>query len=575
MSLEVDRILFLVSAHNGLSQRAWVALTELGHDVAVVVVDSDAEMEAAVARHQPGLIVCPFLKRMIPESIWSRHRCLIVHPGPVGDRGPSSLDWAIELGAREWAVTVLEANGEFDAGRVWATREFPLRETGKSSLYRHEVRHAAIEALLEAVRRIAEGGEPLDGLGRRGLVGGAARPSMTQDVRAIDWQSDSTEVVLRKIRAAEGHPGVLDDVQGVAFHLFGAHREQALRGRPGEIIATRAGAICRATLDGAVWMTHFKRHETAPQAHFKLPATRALVLAGVEIEAPEIGSAIDAAVPHEDTYREISYRERAGVGYLDFDFYNGAMSTEQCVRLREAYAHARADSNTSVIVLLGGADYFSNGIHLNVIEAAEDPAAESWRNLVAIDDLVRDIVQTDSHLVVSALAGDAAAGGVPLALAGDYVLAREDMVLNPYYQHMGGLYGSEYWTYLLPRRVGPHIAARLTSAPFTPLGAHHAARIGLLDAVFGATVRDFHDQTRALAEQLASGPGLQQRLEHKRRWREHDERVKPLDAYRRQELARSHECFFGPDPSYHLARRRFVYKLASPAAPAYPALRAA
>ena len=107
-----------------------------------------------------------------------------------------------------------------------------------------------------------------------------------------------------------------------------------------------------------------------------------------------------------------------------------------------------------MIVLIGGDDYFSNGIHLNVIEAAEDPAAESWRNLVAINDLVRDIVQTDSHLVISALGGDAAAGGVPLALAADHVVAREDIVLNPYYQHMGGLYGSEYWTYLLPRRVG-------------------------------------------------------------------------------------------------------------------------
>ena len=78
-----------------------------------------------------------------------------------------------------------------------------------------------------------------------------------------------------------------------------------------------------------------------------------------------------------------------------------------------------------------------------------------------------DIVQTDSHLVVSALAGDTAAGGVPLALAGDYVVAREDIVLNPYYRHMGGLYGSEYWTYLLPRRVGRQMAARLTGAPFT------------------------------------------------------------------------------------------------------------
>src|SRR6185312_5652561 len=102
---------------------------------------------------------------------------------------------------------------------------------------------------------------------------------------------------------------------------------------------------------------------------------------------------------------------------------------------------------TSVIALMGGGDFFSNGIHLNVIEAAADPAEESWRNLNAIDDLVRAIVTTDSRLVVSALAGDAAAGGVPLALAADCVVAREDVVLNPYYQHMGGLYGSEYWTY--------------------------------------------------------------------------------------------------------------------------------
>ena len=151
------------------------------------------------------------------------------------------------------------------------------------------------------------------------------------------------------------------------------------------------------------------------------------------------------------------------MGYLRFDFYNGAMSTEHCRRLRDAYAYART-RETKVIVLLGGDDCFSNGIHLGVIEAADDPAAESWRNLVAIDDLVRDIVETDSHLVISALAGDAAAGGVPLAIAADYVLARERIVLNPYYGHMGGLYGSEYWTYLLPRRVGGPTTARLRGA---------------------------------------------------------------------------------------------------------------
>src|SRR4029453_6658918 len=109
-------ILFLASAHNSLSQRAWIALTELGHDVEVAVVDSGAAMEGAVAAHRPDPRVVPMLKKLIPESVWSTHRCLVVHPGPPGDRGPSSLDWAIELGAAEWGVTVLEADGDFDGG---------------------------------------------------------------------------------------------------------------------------------------------------------------------------------------------------------------------------------------------------------------------------------------------------------------------------------------------------------------------------------------------------------------------------------------------------------------------------
>ena len=236
------------------------------------------------------------------------------------------------------------------------------------------------------------------------------------------------------------------------------------------------------------------------------------------------------------------------------------MSTSQCLRLREAYAHARAQQ-TKVIVLLGGDDYFSNGIHLNEIEAAEDPAEESWRNLQAIDDLVKDIATTDSHLVISAVAGDAAAGGVPLALAADYVLAREDIILNPYYQHMGGLYGSEYWTYLLPRRVGPATTARLTGAPFRAVGTTEAVRIGLLDAAFGTDVEDFRVGTARFAERVAHDGLHQARLQDKRRRRAHDERVKPLKAYRQEELARCHQCFFGPDTGYHDARRRFVYKL--------------
>jgi putative two-component system hydrogenase maturation factor HypX/HoxX len=564
------RILFLVSAHNSLSQRACVALTELGHEISVAIVDSGEAMEAAVEAHQPELIVCPMLKKMIPESVWANHRCLVVHPGPRGDRGPSSLDWAIELGMGEWGVTVLRAAADADAGDIWATRTFPTREVGKSSLYRHEVRRGAVDALVEAVTNVTNDGfspQPLNY--DDPLVTGRLRPVMKQTDRAIDWCCDGTATVVRKIRAAEGHPGVLDTIEGVQFHLFGVWPERTLRGRPGEMIASRDGALCRATVDGAVWITHLKQRDEDHSTFFKLPATRALALASRELDVPEIPVPLHAPSPEEQTFREISYHERGGVGYLNFEFYNGAMSTTQCRRLREAYLYARDRRHTKVIVLAGGADFFSNGIHLNVIEAAENPGEESWHNLHAIDDIVREIVETDSHLVISALSGDAAAGGVPFALAADHVVARTDVVLNPYYKHMGGLYGSEYWTYLLPRRVGTELSRGLTES-FTPIGTRQAVSIGLLDAAFGDTAASFRAQVQRLADRLARDPDVGHWLEGKRRRRARDEQIKPLSTYRTEELAKCHECFLGADSLYHEARRRFVYKLGAPCAVASP-----
>ena len=552
------RILLLGSAHNSLSQRVLVGLTAAGHDVSVEVVDSSAAVPAAVARHAPELIVCPMLKTIIPESVWTNHRCLVVHPGPMGDRGPSSIDWAIELEMAEWGVTVLEATGEVDGGDVWATRTFRTRETGKSSLYRHEVRRAAIDAVLEAVSAVAEGGRTparVDYGDPR--ITGRPRPVIRQPDRAIDWKTDSTATVIRRIRAAEGHPGVLDTLAGIEVHLFGVHPEDALRGAPGEILAQRHGAVCRATVDGAVWISHLKR-----PGHFKLPAVRALAVAGRRLDVPELPVPLHPAPFSPRTFREIAYEEHRGVGYVHFDFYNGAMSTDQCQRLLDAYRYARS-RETSVIVLMGGTDFFSNGIHLNVIEAADDPAAESWSNLEAIDDVVREVIETESQLVISALTGDAAAGGVPFALAADHVLAREDIVLNPYYGHMGGLYGSEYWTYLMPRRVGAEMTAELTSAPFEPLGARRAVDIGLLDDAFGRTAEEFRAGVRQYAEQLARDASKLARLAEKRRSRTRDEQDRPLAAYRTHELARSRACFFGAHGSYHEARRRFVYKLGS------------
>jgi putative two-component system hydrogenase maturation factor HypX/HoxX len=101
------KILFLTSAHNSLSQRLLIELTERGHDIRVCVVATGEEMIYAVSDDAPDLIIAPMLKIAIPEVVSSRYLCLIVHPGIKGDRGPSSLDWAIANDEKSWGVSIL------------------------------------------------------------------------------------------------------------------------------------------------------------------------------------------------------------------------------------------------------------------------------------------------------------------------------------------------------------------------------------------------------------------------------------------------------------------------------------
>ena len=112
------KILLLTHAFNSLTQRVFVILQQDGHEVSIEFDINDETAQEAIDLFQPDLIVAPYLKRAIPESIWAKHTCLVVHPGIVGDRGPSSLDWAIMNQEETWGVTVLQANAEMDAGDI-------------------------------------------------------------------------------------------------------------------------------------------------------------------------------------------------------------------------------------------------------------------------------------------------------------------------------------------------------------------------------------------------------------------------------------------------------------------------
>jgi putative two-component system protein, hydrogenase maturation factor HypX/HoxX len=562
------RILLLCHSFNSLSQRLFAELKTRGHLVSVELDISDAVTREACELFKPDLVLAPFLKRRIPQEVWRTHLCLIVHPGPPGDRGPAALDWAILGQQRQWGVTVLQADEEFDAGPVWASAAFPMREIDKGTLYRGEVTTAALAAVLQAVERLSAGHQRP----AKAPIAAQFQPAMPQSDRRIDWEHHTTAEVLMRIRSADGQPGVKDEWFGHGCHLFDAHAAsgaslQRLEGvAPGSAVARRDEAILRRTVDGGVWIGQVRLPRACGDGPgFKLPA--ALAFAPEVAQLPE-WTAPPASGGEQDEWAELRYRELgpagARVGCLSFDFYNGAMSTRQCERLLASLREAKLRP-TRVLLLLGGSAFFSNGIHLNCIEAAahragDSAADESWRNINAMNDVAREIIECTDRLTISVLRGNAGAGGAFLALAADEVWARAGVMLNPHYKNMGNLYGSEYWTYLLPRRVGEEHAQALM-AQRLPLLADEARSAGLVDLCLAGDSESFEHQVIERALKLAGAYNFPERVLDKQHSRAIDEAKRPLAEYRKQELARMHRNFYGFDPSYHVARYHFVHKL--------------
>ena len=566
-------VALICNAFNSMSQRAFLLCKEMGHTPHVVEWESEAQVLMDIDDCAPDIILCPFLTKRIPEVMYSNKKvpCLIVHPGIEGDRGASSIDHAIDSAARTWGVTVLQADEEMDAGDIWATSTFSMSEkVSKSDLYRGEVADAAMECIEQALNMACWFGDrdPEEG-GVRPLeysnpwVKGKLQPNMKTKDRVVNW-GKSADDVARRIQAGDSRPGATaqfdlesllidadDRDKKKKYKLFGAHVEsdkllKLYGAKPGTLIGQRNGAVLAACGDNtAVWVSHLK----ASARSAKLPATLALP-EQVSTNLPSLPEP-ELYIPtftFPETFQEIFAWKYCGATFLWGEFYNGAMSSDQCHRLEQAFEEILCD-DSKVIVFMGGRRYFSNGIHLNVIENSADPARESWNNIVAIDDCVKQLLQCKTKMTISAVHGNAGAGGVMMALASDIVWMSDNVVFNPSYAGMS-LYGSEYWTYSLPRRVGTINAEAITSST-EPMSATMALEIDMVDDVLSK-----HNFTKTVvhrAVSLASNADVFLKCKPDLVDRE----INQQEFARKSELEQMRKCF--QDPVYHEKRRSFVY----------------
>jgi putative two-component system hydrogenase maturation factor HypX/HoxX len=525
------KILLLVTAFNSLAQAIYTKLKDEGHSLNFVFAINEMQMIEEVNACEPELILCPYLKAFIPKVIYEKYPTYIFHPGPIGDRGPNSLEYALLNHTKEWGVVILRANELYDGGDIAALSNFKVRSTYKASLYRQEIVENSLKALREFFTHKREIKQVLNPI----------HPLFSTEMRAINWQEDNTQTIIEKINLSDSFPGVLDEIMGTKCYLFGVHKEDKLRGKVKEVLAKRDGAICLGTIDGAVWITHLKEPEA-----FKLPATYVLKDKIAGIKEHRITLLFDKSY---DTFYEISAEKRENVAYLYFNFHNGAMSAQQCIKLKYAFEYLKEENE--VIVLMGGEDFFSNGIHLNILQDSKKQGEDGWSNINAMNDLIKSILESDEVVTVASLSKNAGAGGVFMALACDYIVAKENVTLNPHYKTLG-LSGSEYHTYTLPKRVGTQMSDRLLDEAL-PISVNYAKQIKMIDEVYAK--EDYYENLHAFASSVYSEEFIWNKQEYVE---EHQEQ---MESCKKAELTQMYPEFWDDDSAFHQLRYEFVYKI--------------
>jgi putative two-component system protein, hydrogenase maturation factor HypX/HoxX len=129
-----------------------------------------------------------FSRTAYRKQLWSNPErpVVIIHPGIVGDRGASALDWAITQQVRRWGVTALQAVEEMDAGPIWSTCEFDMpADVRKSELYNGLVSDAAISCIRDVVEKFARGFVPTPLDYTQPDVAGRLQPNMKQADRHL------------------------------------------------------------------------------------------------------------------------------------------------------------------------------------------------------------------------------------------------------------------------------------------------------------------------------------------------------------------------------------------------------
>jgi methionyl-tRNA formyltransferase len=169
---------------------------------------------------QPDLCVMAFVTHILPDAVLRspKHGTIEYHPSLLPrHRGRSAIHWAIRMRDETTGLTVFWVDQGIDTGPILLQRECPIGpDDTVGSLYFDRLYPMGVDALVDAVRMVREGGAPRE---PQDEARATYEPPAEDANSGIDW-SRPAEEVYALIRGSNPQPGAHAMRRGGRVRIF-------------------------------------------------------------------------------------------------------------------------------------------------------------------------------------------------------------------------------------------------------------------------------------------------------------------------------------------------------------------
>jgi 2-(1,2-epoxy-1,2-dihydrophenyl)acetyl-CoA isomerase len=203
----------------------------------------------------------------------------------------------------------------------------------------------------------------------------------------------------------------------------------------------------------------------------------------------------------------VLFEVKDSVGWITLNrpkAYN-ALNREMADRLLEALIRCDENQDVRTVVITGNGSAFCSGGDIRQMKDSAAVEGDAGIFLKTLTVGLHAAIATIAYMnkpVIMAVNGTAAGAGFSLALAGDLMLAADDVRFSLAYTAIG-LAPDGSSTFTLPRLIGPKRALELMCTN-RALSASEAKDLGIVNQVYPAA--QFANQVREFAANLAAGP---------------------------------------------------------------------